>query len=482
MKSPVNVQGKNLGVYLFVLSSACAYYLTNAPALLGHFDLGWHLAAGDLIRQQGSIPLHDPWSFTSAGNRWFNLSWLWDVFASALYQRTHFQGLVILTIACGVAIAGRLTFITLKTGAAPISVCAAVLLVCLFYPSFSSFPNIYLATSPNMATTLFCVIFLGECLTPSRRLLLLPFLMLLWVNLHGGFVLGLFLIGFFCVKSLFRRERINVILLMVAGCGCLAATLVNPLGWDVYQGVTGTLGNPVQAHIGEWKSYYYNFIWPGSVPGLLYIMFFVVVELRYRAPCPLEIRILAWLFLFAGFYQFRYLAFFFLFSTMPLALNLDRLLKVKSDVSKTLAVAGMVMTCALPVFYFQALPTFGLPQMLSEDDARYLREHFPHARMLNNWNFGGLLIFYDRGSVPLFVDGRAATVYPQSLLQDYDKVGRPEVNGSDWDMVLKKYRIDTVVWQKSHDALRGFLVGSRGWKEAYTGQYVSIYVRPRPGF
>ena len=481
MESPANLPGKSIGLYLFVLACTCAYYLANAPALLGHFDLGWHLAAGDLIRQQGSLPLHDPWSFTSAGKPWFNLSWLWDVFASSIYQRTHFEGLVVLTIACGAAIAGWLTFITLKTRAAPISVCVAVLLACLLYPSFSSFPNIYLATSPNMVTMLFFVIFLGECLTPSRRLLLLPFLMLLWVNLHGGFVLGLFLIGFFGVGALLRRERNKFVLFLIAGCCCLAATLVNPLGWNVYQGVAGTLGNPVQAHIGEWKSYYYNFIWPGSVPGLLYIAFFVFVEWRYRSPCPLEVRVLSWLFLFAGFYQFRYLAFFFLSSTMPLALNLDRFLIVKSDVNKALAVAGMVLTCALPIAYFQVLPTLGMPQMLSEGDAKYLRAHFPHARMLNNWNFGGLLIFYDRGSVPLFVDGRAATAYPQNLLQDYDKVGRTEVNGVDWDMVLQKYRIDTVVWLKSHNALRQFLVGARGWKEAYTGQYVSIYVRPRPG-
>jgi len=482
MQNPVNSQKTNLGVYLFVLSGACAYYLTNAPALLGYFDLGWHLAAGDLIRQQGSVPLQDPWSFTSAGDRWFNLSWLWDVLASAIYQRAHFHGLVILTVAFGAAIAGWLTFLTLKAGATPLSACIAILSACLLYPSFSSFPNIYLATSPNMVTMLFSVIFLGEGLRPSRRLLFLPVLMLLWANLHGGFMLGLFLIGFFSVGALLRRRRSEATLLLIAGSFCFAATFINPLGWEIYRGVSGTLGNPVQAHIGEWKSYFYNFIWPGSVPGLLYIAIFVAAELRYRAACPLEIRLLSWLFLFGGVYQFRYMAFFFLFSAIPLALSLDRLLVVSSDVSKTLAVAGLALTCALPIVYFQALPSLGLPQMVSKGDAQYLKDHFPHARMLNNWNLGGLLIFYDRGSVPLFVDGRAATVYPRSLLQDYDKVGRTEVNGSDWDMVLQKYRIDTIVWLKTHDDLRRFLVGARGWKEAYTGDYVSIYVRPRPRF
>lgn len=478
----MNTYKKIPGTYLLVISSACIYYLINAPVLLGHFDLGWHLAAGDLIRQQGHLPLHDPWSFTATGQRWINLSWLWDVLASMVYQYAHFEGLVILTIACGAAIAGWLTYITLKAGASPISVCIAVVSACLLYPSFSAFPNIYLAASPNIATMLFSLVFFGTCLTPSRRLFLLPLVMVLWVNLHGGFMLGLFFIGFFALAALLKRDLNTFILFLIAGCGCLAATLVNPLGLHVYQGVADTLGNSVQAQITEWRPYYENFYFPYSLPGLLYAALFAILELRYRTPCALEARILSWLFLFAGLYQFRYLAFFFLFSAVPLALHLDRLLTARSDVSKTLVVAGIAMTCVLPVIYFQSLPAFGLPQMVSERDARYLKEHFPRARLLNHWNFGGLLIFYDRGAVPLFVDGRAATAYPESLLRDYFKLGRPEVKASDWDMVLQKYQIDTVLWVKGHNALRRFLVGARGWKEVYSGQYVSLYVKPRPGF
>jgi hypothetical protein len=60
------------GIYVFVIAFACVYYLINAPLLLSHWDLGWHLAAGDLIRDQGHIPVQDPWSFTSGGRQWFN--------------------------------------------------------------------------------------------------------------------------------------------------------------------------------------------------------------------------------------------------------------------------------------------------------------------------------------------------------------------------------------------------------------------------
>jgi hypothetical protein len=48
------------GPYLFVISFSCAYDILNAPNMLGHLDLGWHLAAGDLIRERGTIPFQIP--------------------------------------------------------------------------------------------------------------------------------------------------------------------------------------------------------------------------------------------------------------------------------------------------------------------------------------------------------------------------------------------------------------------------------------
>ena len=78
----------------------------------------------------------------------------------------------------------------------------------------------------------------------------------------------------------------------------------------------------------------------------------------------------------------------------------------------------------------------------------------------------------------MFADGRAATAYPDDLLRDYFKLAQVEINETDWDAVLEKYKIDTVLWVTAHEELRRFLVAKRGWKEAYAGQYASIYVKP----
>src|SRR5689334_1245117 len=394
------------GVYLFLISFACVYYLANGSLLLGHYDLGWHLAAGDLIREQGHVPLRDPWAFTSGDRQWFNLSWLWDVIASVVFQYSGFGGLVLFTVACGAVIVGYLAHVCLRTGASAAAVCIAVFSACLLYPAFSMAPNIYLAASPNTATMLFAVIFYGECLRRTRWYLL-PAIMLLWANLHGGFLLGFFVIGVFAGVALLRRDWASFRIYCLAGIACFAAIFVNPLGWRIYDGSTATLGHFVQAYITEWQSWYQNMSFPESVPGMVYVLIFVALELIFfKAPCPIAARLLSWFFLLMGIFQFRYMSLFFLFSTVPLALHLDRLIAKRlnnAEFRKALMAAGIMSVWALPLTYMHARPGFTLPYMLSEQDARYLQTRVPQTRLLNHWNAGSLLIYYTRGAVPLFI-------------------------------------------------------------------------------
>jgi hypothetical protein len=305
--------------------------------------------------------------------------------------------------------------------------------------------------------------------------------MVLWANLHGGFVIGFLIVGIFCGTALLRRDWVNFKIYGFVGVGCFIATFINPLGWHIYEGVATTLGHFVQAYITEWWSYFQNMTVPGSIPGIIYVLIFIALELRDRGFYQVEARLLSWLFLFLGLYQYRYMSFFFIFSAVPMALHLDRLLPKQLNnfkFQRSLLAAGIIGACALPLTYMQIDPALGLPQMVSEQDVLYLQTHFSHARLLNHWSNGGILIFRIRGAIPVFVDGRAATAYPDALLRDYFKLVEPEMNETDWDTVLEKYQIDTVLWVKAHEELRRFLVGKRGWKEAYAGLYVSIYAKP----
>ncbi|MBR0709730.1 hypothetical protein [Bradyrhizobium liaoningense] len=469
-------------IYLVLIAFLSVFYISNGPVQLSHYDLGWHIAAGDLIRERGEIPFQDPWAFTLADKRWYNLSWLWDVIASVLYQHTGLAGIVLMVVACGAVIVGYLTSCGLRSGASVPAVCITVFAACLLYPCYEAAPNTYLAASPNIATMLFAVIFYGECLQ-RRRWFLLPAMMVLWVNLHGGFMLAFPIIGVFAGVALLRRDWTNFRNYCLAGIGCFAAIFVNPLGWHIYDGVMATLGHFIQANIGEWRPYFHNMELPGSIPAIAYALTFIALELRYRnsRPIPVEPRLLAWLFLFLGLYQFRYIAFFFIFSAVPMALHVDRLLPerlARLDIRGAMLAAGIIGVFVLPLSFLQVRPALALPEMLSDEDANYLLAHSTHSRVLNHWNSGGLLIFRTHGSVPLFVDGRAATAYPDELLRDYLKLVRWDIDEAAWDTVIKTYKIDAVLWVRAHDELRQFLVGQRGWREDYTGAYMSLYTAP----
>jgi hypothetical protein len=61
------------------------------------------------------------------GNKpWHNLSWLWDVIASVVFQSAKSTGLVLFAVACGAVIVGCLTFVCLGSGASATAVSIAV--------------------------------------------------------------------------------------------------------------------------------------------------------------------------------------------------------------------------------------------------------------------------------------------------------------------------------------------------------------------
>ena len=115
--------------------------------------------------------------------------------------------------------------------------------------------------------------------------------------------------------------------------------------------------------------------------------------------------------------------------------------------------------------------------MLSEQDVLYLETHFPHARLLNHWNFGGLLIFAIEA--PYLFSWMAEHPPPiptrcSVTISSWAKRRLMRPPGTLCSKIPDRYG----AMDKAHEELRRFLVGKRGWKEAYTGMYASIYVKP----
>jgi hypothetical protein len=473
-----------LGPLLLIFAATCSFYVVIAPLLVGHTDLGWHLAAGDLIRSEGSVPAHDPWSYTAGATRWYNHTWLWDVIASLLFQHGGFTALILAAIFFGGVIAVSLGAICLAGNATPIATCVAVISAGVLYPTYA-IPDIFLAASPNIVTLLFCVTFYGACLN-RRHLWLAPASMILWANMHGGFVLGLFILGVFLAGALVRRDRSAFTAYAIALAASVAATLINPLGFETYAAVLLTVGHFVQRYITEWQPFTHLMGSPQIIPACVYVVLFAMLEMRGGNTAPAEARILSWFFLVLGAWQLRYLSIFFLFSALPVALHLSRLRWGRlrwfrsnhpAD-GKQLGAAGFLLLALLPLLYWNVVPAKpGLPQIYPDTELAYLEENFPRARLLNHWNYGGFLILRNRGAIPVFVDGRAATVYPDALLREYFSLISWEVDEAAWKHVLEKYDVDAVMWPKVHKQLAAFLVDKEGWTQVHSGSVANLYVK-----
>jgi len=211
--------------------------MKGAATLLGDGDTGWHLRTGEWILANGRVPNRDIFSFTRSGQTWFAWEWLWDVLFGWLHLNA---GMAAVVLANSLMLA--LTFALLFRLARRRSDALVALAMTLVAAGGSA--GHWLAR-PHLVTMLFTVVFYGVLESTRgqdrtrRRLWLLPPLMVLWTNLHGGFFVGIVLIGAYAggeFAVLLRRTadaarrpalaRARSYLYSCAGC-CLA-TFVNP--------------------------------------------------------------------------------------------------------------------------------------------------------------------------------------------------------------------------------------------------------------
>ena len=192
-------------------------------------DFGWHLRAGQYILDHG-VPPTDIFTYTAVGHGWVNHEWLGDVAVAGLAASQRYWLLalvygVLWALAYGLAVKGRPRLV-------PTLVVAAALVP-------------YLGVRPMVWSALGLVVLL-RLLEQPRRWRWLPVVLLLWANLHGGFVLGLATLG---VAAVERRSW------QLAGWALVAAvvTLANPYGWQLYGEIWQTATDSrLHGLIGEW--------------------------------------------------------------------------------------------------------------------------------------------------------------------------------------------------------------------------------------
>jgi Flp pilus assembly protein TadD len=165
-------------------------------------DIWWHLSAGRLIAQTGSIPAVDPFSYTAGGNEWIDLHWLFQTLVYAVYHHLGSYSLSLMFI-CAYAATFVFSWLACRRDN------PSLLTLFFLWLALMAAGSRFLAR-PEAFTYLMIALYSfilhkhdrGEL---GRWVFLLIPLQALWTNLQGLFILGPCLIFAYTAEALTSR-------------------------------------------------------------------------------------------------------------------------------------------------------------------------------------------------------------------------------------------------------------------------------------
>jgi hypothetical protein len=493
---------------IFVALLGTLVFTPLAIRLLGDAGIGWHIRTGQQIVATHVVPHVDPFSSSMQGRPWFAWEWLYDIVVGELDARLGLNGVVWLT-ALVIAAVFAWMFRLLIVRGTHMLVALVLLLLAL------SASTIHFLARPHVFSWLLTLAwfwimdsseqnyFAGR--GRRRMLWILPLLMLIWVNVHGGFLLGFVLLGIFWLAGVWnwfqaRLGRIEEVLqkiaarkraqdLLAVGILSAAASLGNPYGWKLHAHIFSYLSNRfLMDHIEEFHSPNFHDVAPKCFLVLLLIAIAAFIA------CGRELRmshILTALFaVYAGLYASRNLPVSsillvmvvgpLLSSRAPARGFFQRMMDTESSlrghvwpiaaILVTLWIAangGRVGSKALMDAHFD-------PKRMPVEAVNYLEKSAIKGPILSTDYWGGYLIYrlYPREQV--VVDDRH-DLYGAEFLKSYLKMLHGE---SGWEEFLRNHEASGLLLPKDA-ALSNILLQGNRWKVVYRDDIAILFV-PNP--
>ena len=274
MESPrpawVRLALPSVGDLIFVVLLALLVFTPLSVRLLGDAGIGWHIRTGQQILATHAIPRVDSFSSTMNGKPWFAWEWLYDLAVGELERVAGLNGVVWFTAVVIAAVFSGTFRLLIGRGTGVLIGLALVLLA-------ASASMIHFLARPHVVSWLFTVVWFwildsSERENWNRRgLWLLPLLMVVWVNVHGGFLVGFALLGIYWVSAVWTwfslgddkfndflrkmRTRRRIRDLTLVSLLAAAATFVNPYEWGLHVHIYRYLSNRfLMDHIQEFQS------------------------------------------------------------------------------------------------------------------------------------------------------------------------------------------------------------------------------------
>jgi hypothetical protein len=427
-------------------------------------DVWWHLRTGQLIVQTHTIFHADPYSFTRYGQPWVDHEWLSQVLIFSVYRLAGWAGL---SVAFGAVIAASFLLVFWRCSGRPYIAGVITLL-----GAFASAPS--WGVRPQMLTLLLAsvlLLILERSYEHPKLLWCTPALMLLWVNLHAGYALGIALMALFLVGDAldaafgFARcgskdghppaARFRPLALAIAAC--IAVVPLNPYGTAIYAYPLETLrSRAMQSYIGEWLSP--NFHQASYLPTLMMILATLALPvLSPRRLRPREVLLLS-VATFAALRSVRHIPIYTLIAIPILSAMVLAWLQVHwrrrrlNAKPSLMSPAKAFFNAALLIGFliFVVVRVRHVSQHQAEAEAKefptaaasFIATHRPPAPMLNHYNWGGYFIWKLYPEYRVYIDGRA-DLYGDDFMDELATAYY--VRGDSWRSPFETWGIRTVV-------------------------------------
>ncbi len=464
-------------------------------------DFWWHLKMGQLIVQKSAIPRIDDFSFTAIGKLYVLQNWLAEIIMYGIYKC---GGPPLALFANGIIMACVLIpiyWLCRKSSDRLVAAVFPVTLVAFCIPG-SIRPQVF-----SYLLFAFCYWMVSSYCADGKqsRIWYLPFLFVLWVNIHGAFVLGLGLIaiilGCEAIRFLLddgwpllppRRLRPLGIILVLS----LAGTLVNPEGYKIYAHVlTVVNSSSVRQFVTEWQPPVVNQI-TGIVMffGPFFLLTFLLITSKKR-PSLTEF-VLFGAFAVFGMMAIRNAAWFLIIAAPLIAKylprsddwrslfrkerNLESGIRVRKEslpLNRIILLGSLIaLIIQCPWLHTEGLLDPGTPvKAMDFMDRNQLKGNMYHSQV-----FGDYLIWRLWPMQRSFFDGRVH-LFDESIVRFYLQV----MSDSHWEEMLEKYKVKYLLLPKGKSGseemkMVGKAYKSKYWKCRYEDSVSALFERVYP--
>jgi hypothetical protein len=380
--------------------------------------------------------------------------------------------------------------------------------------------TIHWLARPHLITPLFAAVFLWVLHRVEKRdsnqqfTLLLPALMILWVNLHGGFFVGVMLLVTYALgaaaeelvhgtwDSAWVRTRKY---LFTAGA-CVVASLVNPYGYHLHVHVAQYLGSSFYfKRISEFQSADFHTFTAAYFETLLVLTIAAAAWHLGKRRLVEFLLLLSWAHL--ALFSVRNIPIFAVVSAPGIGLAvrdwfellgkyspLDWRRKIEASLAE-LETGLQVIASSQSRIRWHLAPSMALlalaisvshPGHVKTLQAEFERSRFPaeaatflihadpesHLRLYASWQWGGYLIYRLWPTVRVFDDGRTDFYGPRFVeegLRAWE--ARP-----DWAEILAKYQVNAALVPVD-SALATVLHERADWKLVYSDRVALMFVK-----